>query len=239
MIKLDLPVPPSKLTSEKQDELTRLYKEKGTDVWKQCGIPDVLFKMTCNKCSFSEIKLGEEGKYGEIEHFYPKDIYKDDVVKWGNLLPISNICNRKKWVTDPSKVPLLNPLNDNPKDYFSINNGRLYPKKRSEKAINTIEKYGLNDPQLTIPRNKIEKDIGEILKDILEYYKSNVYRCVNRLKNIMSEGKADKEYSATVSTYILNNAIYQELKLYLIDGNLWDDELTDLEKELEFCSLPK
>lgn len=55
----------------------------------------------------------------------------------------------------------------------------------------------------------------------------------------MREGGRKAGYSATVATYLLQSSIYIDLKLFLISYNLWDNEFIDLEKELEFCSLPK
>lgn len=240
MIKLYLPEAPEKLTPEKQSELTRLYKEKGYAVWKRCGIPKSLFAASFNKCAFSEIELNTEGKYGEIEHIYPTSLYPEKVVEWGNLIPITNVCNRKKSAIDPEKTPLINPFFDDPKDYLFITDGRLIPKKGSIKAINTIEAYGLNNMQhLRKNRSKVEQNIEKTLADICEYHTINTPLCCIRLKELMNNGARYQEYSATKSTYMLLNSRYQNLKSFLQSINLWDTEFQSLEEELKFCSLPK
>lgn len=67
-------------------------------------------------------------------------------MEWGNLLPSLNVCNIKKRDFDPEERPIVNPLKDNPKEYFYILNGRLYPLEYgNKKAVNTLEVCDLNN----------------------------------------------------------------------------------------------
>ena len=239
MIKLELPPKPEKLTDELQKKLTEDFKiNKNARMWDIKWLKDVLLEMSWGKCAFSETKLQEEGKYMQVEHFYPKSLYPNMVMEWGNLFPISNICNRKKWDIDPNQYPLVNPVVDNPKDYFYISNGRLFGRNETDKAINTIDIYGLNDDKLRKPRYRIEQEIQSIL-DLLALPQTDIVRCIKGLKALMRNSSRIEAYSATKSTYILQSSIYQMLKLHLISEGLWDSEFVSLEKELEFCSLPK
>ncbi len=45
---------------------------------------------------YSESYLGEEGKYMEIDHFYPKSLFPQRVVEWGNLMASNKKCNTTK-----------------------------------------------------------------------------------------------------------------------------------------------
>ena len=96
MIKLELPPKPRQLTDELQSRLTQEYKDTGKTVWKIEWLKKTVSEMSFGKCCVSEIRLGEESKYMEIEHFYPKKQYPDKVMEWGNLLPSCKKCNGTK-----------------------------------------------------------------------------------------------------------------------------------------------
>ena len=241
MIKLTLPPKPVELTKEKQAELTSRFKANPkTEVWKQSWIVSPLWAMTNRKCAYSEMQLGEEGKYAQIEHIHPKSKYPDEVVEWGNLIPSCNVCNSKKSTIDTKKVPMVNPLVDNPKDYFYIKNGRLNVKdNHCTKAINTLTYCDLNNmDQLRRKRIEIEKYLEKRLKEIYDTFPYDNERWKNELLILMQEGGRTAAYSATKATFILANSNYQQFKQQLIAANLWDNRYIEAEKELEFCALP-
>lgn len=242
MIKLTLPLCPSFLTSEQQRLLTdRFLADKTSRVWNHPQIKATLMEMSYGKCAFSEVKLGEEGKYMEVEHFYPKSLYPEKVVEWGNLLPILNWCNMKKRNLDPKHTPLVNPVYDNPKDYFYIENGRLAPRGNgNKKAINTLETYDLNNPQqLRSIRYKCQMYIQKTLGDIGYLYDYNTKIGLDRLKSLMADCGRESEYSAAKSTALLADNQYKRIKADLKASDKWCDEWQCLEEELIFCSLPK
>ena len=99
MIKLTLIDKPKELTAEKEAELVAKFKETEAPVWQKKWIKDALLKMTNNKCAYSEQRLNECSAYMEVEHFKCKSKYRDEVVRWGNLLPSCKVCNDKKGET--------------------------------------------------------------------------------------------------------------------------------------------
>lgn len=239
MIKIQLPERPSKLTKELELELVERFKRDTNDcVWKAKFIKDAVFDIAFGKCAYSETKLKEEGKDMQIDHFYPKLTYKEKVVEWGNLLPSLNVCNRHKGDTDPASVALINPLFDNPKEHLYANNGFIGYK--DEIGRNTIDTFDLNNQSyLFIPRSLLIKEIGDSLIDIEPWFEIDISRFVVRLKQIMSKGTQKAAYSAAVSTFILENKKYVGYKELLKKKLLWDDELCDLERNMEFCSMRK
>ena len=242
MIKLTLPPKPSELTAEKQAELTARFKANpDAEVWKQPWIKEPLMAMTNGKCAYSEVKLGEEGKYAQIEHIHPKSIYKDEVVEWGNLIPSCNVCNTKKRALDTKKHPIVNPLVDNPKDYFYISNGRLYAKNiKNKKATDTLIYCDLNNhDQFRTKRLRIEDFLKERIGEILRFYMADKDYWSKRLFRLMRECGRTAAYSATKATLILTSSDYSSLKQLLIDDGRWDDDFVKAEAELEFCALPK
>ena len=77
MIKLDRGDKPAELTEEVCEELKKLYVEdKDKDVWNSPKIKEPLkkaiLKMSNDKCSYCECKLGIESKDVTIDHFHPK-----------------------------------------------------------------------------------------------------------------------------------------------------------------------
>ena len=242
MIKLTLPSRPAFLTDELTGLLTEKFKaDKTARVWDRKDLKAALLSISHNKCAFSEVRLNEEGKYMQVEHFYPKSKYPEMVMEWGNLLPCLNICNSRKRDLDPNRHPLVNPFFDNPKDFFYIENGRICVlDPRNKKAINTLEAYDLNNPiQLRSPRLRSISKVKEILSMIEPVYKQNPLIAKNRLKALLQDCGRTSEYSAAKSTAVLEDENYKKLKELLTHRNEWDDDLSRLEEDLIFCSLPK
>jgi len=242
MIKFDLPPKPTKLTDELQDKLTQRFKNNPDDsVWNIDWLKDAVSAKSYNKCCYSEIFLGEESKYMEIEHFRPKKPYSDEVMSWENLMPSCKKCNTTKRNHDTVKEPIVNPFVDNPKDYFYIEDSFYRTKANSEKAKISIKKLGLNDiPHFVKPRDRTSKKTTEILQylyKLIVSYKD--YSCAERLKNLLSTGNRKEAYSALVSTIILSDTNFQHIENQLRKNNLWDNELEDLKQELEYCALLK
>ncbi|NJN78093.1 MAG: hypothetical protein HC803_06945 [Saprospiraceae bacterium] len=79
------------------------------------------------KCCYCEVKVNEEG-FPPIEHFYPKSIYPNEVVTWGNLLLICTVCNTFKDNFDTKNNPFIHPIFDNPKEHLTFNVFRFIKK---------------------------------------------------------------------------------------------------------------
>jgi len=242
MIKLDLPDKPIQLTVDLQTRLTREYKDTGKTVWKIEWLKKAVSDMSFGKCCFSEIRLGEESKYMEIEHFHSKNRYPDEVMEWGNLMPSCKKCNGTKLEHDTLNEPIVNPFTDNPKDYLFFKNYRYYPKNKNEIGHRTIDVLGLNDHNhFVTPRFKIGNEIIERLQD----FKDNVLnledkrnaRYILRLKNLLEQGNRKEEYAALVSTTILSDENFNEIIEILKTKGFWDAEFESLKSELEFCAL--
>lgn len=241
MIKLELPVKPDRLTPEFQAAKIQEFINTSNSVWNIDWLKEAVFNMAFGKCCYSEVRLNEESKYMEVEHFHPKVPYTDEVMQWGNLLPACKKCNTTKGPHDTIAEPIVNPFVDNPKDFFLFKNYRYSPK--NEIAKRTIEVLALNDRDHFVnPRFKIGNEIIELL----EYYNENVdnidnnrkrNRYITRLKSLLGQGNRKEVYSALISTTILSDENYIEIEKQLIERSLWDAEFKALKCELEFCAL--
>ena len=243
MIKLELPLKPESLTPEFQAEMTQEFIDSGKSksVWHIDWLREAVLQMAFGKCCYSEIRLNEESKYLEIEHFHHKDGYPNEVMQWGNLLPSCKKCNATKNDHDTVEEPIVNPFIDNPKDFFRFKNYRYAP--QNEKARLTIDVLALNDrDHFVTPRFTIGNEIMDQVEDCLINI-DNVdnsrkrRRYITRLKSLLEQGNRTKEYAALVATTILSDENYKAIEEQLIDKGHWDAEFTALKLELEYCAL--
>lgn len=243
MIKLDLPCKPIQLTTELQSHLTQEYKTTKKSVWNIDWLKKAIFNLAYGKCCYSEIRLGEESKYMEVEHFHPKKLYPDEVLLWGNLFPSCKKCNSSKGDCDTVNEPIINPFVDNPKEFLCFKNYRYFPKNKNEVGYRTIEILALNDrDHFVYPRFKIANDIIERLEDFKEHLyeiqdNSKRHKYISKFKRLLQLGNRKEEYSALVASTILSDDNYIEITVVLQSNKFWDEEFKALSEELEFCSL--
>lgn len=241
MIQLKAVPPPPELTSEVVQRLTIKFQQDGSSVWKKDYIKKALLEMSNYKCAYSEIKLQEEGKDMEVEHFLPKSAYPDKVVDWDNLLPSSRFCNNKK----RDKIhSIIHPVRDNPKEHLYIIENMMYGK--TQKGRNSVIILGLNDPDhLLKPRfeirlatqNELYKQYIQAINFSQNPTETQELEVFHALKNLLKNGNRKEAYSATIATTILNDSHFAEIKRLFVQHNIWNDELKKLEDELMFCSL--
>lgn len=246
MIRLkDIPCP-VELTDELVAQLTDEFQKTKNSVWKKEFIAKQLLEMSDGKCAFSECKLQEEGKYLEVEHFYPKSLYPNEVVQWENLLPISGACNKAKSDHDTRNEPIINPRYEDPKDHFYFQGYRF--RAKTEKGKLSIEVLNLNDRILWGNKRfqigdkaieRLEKISGEIQKYDHEGAKSVQSRnnIVRQLRNLFHEGTPKAEYSSVVASYLLNDDDFKIIKDLMLKHGLWDAEFESLEEQLKYCAL--
>lgn len=241
MIQLQAVPAPSELTADVVAKLTTKFQQDGSSVWKQKYIVKALLEMSNYKCAYSEIRLQEEGKYMEVEHFLPKSVHPDKVVEWDNLLIASRFCNGKKLDRTHS---IVHPVRDNPKDHLYLIDYVLYGK--TKKGRDSIIILGLNDPEHLIqPRLKIreatQNELGKQYLQIIRFFQNpngnQELEIVHAIENLLKNGNRKEAYSATIATTILNDPHYAEIKRIFKEQNIWSIELQNLEDELTFCSL--
>lgn len=245
MIKLDRGDKPAELTEEVCEELKKLYVEdKDKDVWNSPKIKEPLkeaiLKMSNDKCSYCECKLGIESKDVTIDHFYPKSENPDKVVEWENLFPACLRCNRKK---NKSEEIIVNPCDDEPKEYLGVRNINRYRLKGIDSegiGENTIDVIGLNDVcRVITPRMIAWETLQERLVEIEEELNDGGYkkRYKNRLQKIMEDCLPDTEYAAVKATNLLNDETYNAIKEILIAKGQWTDDMRDIEIRIEEIAL--
>lgn len=235
---IKLSTKPLELSDEVQENLTRTYiNDCHKRVWNQPYIRKALLDMTHHKCAYSEVMLGENSSYMEIDHFYPKSLYPNKVVEWGSLIPCCKTSNIKKGNIDPAKVCLINPFIDAPSNHL-IYIGALC-KGLDEKGKNSVLYYDLNNIQFKKPRFdaifRIKKDFQLLSEECqpTELVGDKLRRFTARLEAILESGQPTEPYSVCIATSIKNDLSYKRIKETLIGLGLWNKKLEKLDFGLE------
>lgn len=238
MIKLARTPKPVELTTELQVMLTDEFKLTGKSVWNIDFLKKELLVLSSNKCCYCEANIGEESKYLEVEHFHHKDVYKDEVLEWDNLLPSCKRCNGTKNNHDTKLEPIIDPSKIDPKNHLKYWRYRI--KGADEFGKLTVSVLKLNDQDRLVKKrfeigNAIQEKL-EQLNELTDDYISGIQtstrrknRIVDGIKDLMKEGLPNAIYSATSATIIITDTEFESLKNKLISLGLWDDELIQLE----------
>jgi uncharacterized protein (TIGR02646 family) len=112
------------------------------------------------KCAFCEVSLGSRT---EIEHFRSKTGHPLTAFVWRNLFLICPGCNGAKGAE--THKGCLKPDREDPEDYLWVNpvSHRIEPKpgisqQACQRAMITIERYGLDRPELARLYNEYSLD---------------------------------------------------------------------------------
>lgn len=230
------PVPrPAELTDDKVKELTERYQREQHPVWNEKFIKDALLELSHGKCCYCECSVSSGGSYLEVEHFHPKSLYQNEVMLWENLLPACKRCNGHKSNHDTKQEPVIHPVQNAPQDHLSLKNYRLYSK--TQLGEKTIEVLDLNDRTRLVEKrfeigDKLLTTLENLWLDLPELSEKQLGRKRKQLIDLMREGAAHSEYSATAATVILQDDNYFKIKQWFIDKNLWHEDLINLENEL-------
>ena len=246
MIKVKRIARPQELTDDVQRQLTEDFKrDPEKRVWGQAYIRTALLEECSHKCVYCECLIGEGHKEMHVDHFHHKKQYPDEVVLWSNLNPSCPHCNKSKSTHDTYKEPIINPFEQDPKDYFYIKNYRYYSKNKDVETIvrTTIDVLGLNDTDEVVKfRFKLGDSLSKTIEDI--YMKAveceanlctNIpmrNRVLNGCRNILKFGTKEAEYAAFMATIIMEDSYYLRLKALLQHKNLWDQSLQDLHEKV-------
>ena len=253
MIKITRTERPSELTDEVQEKLTQIFiADNKKKVWDQKYIRDGLMEMSHCKCYYCEKKVGPGLTDMQVEHFKPKSLYPQEVVKWDNLLSACADCNRSKLGHDTGASPIVNPCEEDPRQFFYLKNFRYnaFDTDIKSKANVTIDVLGLNDlDKKCAVRYQIISAILDKLADICCYAKEHNAelgadvrkrnKVVKTCRGILKMCIPTAEYSAFAATAVQTNQDYLELKQILQNNNQWDQELEMLDKESQQCVYPE
>jgi len=251
MIKITLPAKPIELTDEVEKQLiAEFVADKNKSVWRKDYIKRPLEEMTNEKCSYCETKLTKQGLSFTLDHYHDKDIYPDEVVSWGNLLPSCTNCNSHKGKTDTYKNPILNPTEQDPKEYLYLKDFRIKSKDNDYKSIGkfTVDLLDLNnrkkllDPRLDIAYEMINKiryitDKISNCEDLSELSQIIINRVRLHFIGLLNLAQPHEEYSAFIATILLNDDDYTEAVDKAKQLELWTEEMELLHESAALIKL--
>lgn len=175
-----------------------------------------------------------------VDHFKPKSIYPDLVVKWENLLPSCPHCNKEKSSHDTGAEPIVNPSEDDPREFFYLKDYRYYCFDNADSSIarRTLGVLSLNDSTENVYKryligNELHSKIDEIAELAIENEKilktktTMRNRIRNGCKNILKQGFPEAVYSAFMATLIFNDENFKTCMEILKRQDIWDDELEE------------
>lgn len=246
MIQLKPVNKPVELTDEVVQELTDKFKLDSSSVWRKDYIKKALLEISNRKCCYCECLLEVESSYMEVEHFHPKNDYPDEVVLWENLLPSCRRCNGSKYSHDTVKDPIIHPINDQPQTHLSFHLYRLVG--TTDLGRKTTDVLNLND---RVRLQEARFKLGSLLIDRLEelnelseeYFNgtSSSHRRRNRIHKILSEqmtlATPSSQHAAVLSTILINDDNYQNVKRLFTANGFWTTEFEALEQEVLYCKL--
>lgn len=168
------------------------------------------------------------------------------MVEWGNLLPSCAFCNTSKGDYDvEANESIVHPVFDCPNDYLFMRNGYLFAKNKKGEA--TISVLGLNDRVMFAkPRAELCTSLNEDIADCLRLIErcqteTDRYEVRNKCRALLHGGLPDREYSATVATFLMceQRDLVQEVEQQLRAWELWDEEMESAKAILLKNALPK
>lgn len=240
---------PVELTDAVQKALTNAFiADNKKTVWNQPCIREGLLAMTHEKCCYCERKVGAGNTDMHVDHFKPKSLYPQEVVVWNNLLPACADCNRSKSDHDTVKEPIINPTEEDPRQYFYLKDYRYkaFDTNENSKANVTIDILDLNDlNKKCIIRYNIAAKLLEKLSEINRFAKEHREelatdtrkrnRVVRACRDLLSLCIPSAAYSAFTATALQNDSDYIELRDLLKKANQWGEDLERLDQESKKC----
>lgn len=270
MRKLSRPPEPVELQNAKAN-LTETYLAKpSTSVWRKDYIVQPIYESSNQKCAYCEnavvwksnnhdysIEIDEdkqpsmdinpdENAFLHVDHFIARKIEPNKVVEWSNLIPACPVCNYKKGAHNVLAFPIINPYEDDPKQYFTIDTTLKVKCSIDEnkriKALKTITIFQfvdritkiINEYNVAFERSlfRIFSQIEESIRTKGQGDNSDFNDIIGELTRLLGYGLPHSKYGAYCATIILKHQYYKFIKEQLVAKQLWSGDLQNLETQL-------
>ena len=167
--------------------------------------------------------------------------HPERVVEWGNLLPTCATCNAGKGALDVGKIPIVNPLRDDPKDFLYVEGFRYRACDKEGVGQRTIDVLRLNDAtQFAAPRFLAAQYIVEAIERVLRQADTIAdYLLRGEVLQLMGEAGPSHPYAAVIATHLLyEHDGLAKLETLLRDRGAWDEHLAAAKQTLVSIALP-
>lgn len=151
------------------------------------------------QCAYTEIRVEPEDTH--IDHFRKQSLFPNMRFDWNNLLASGNSeaygarYKDKKLKKQQDYKFIINPVVDNPKDYFTYSfTGDILADENDSKAVKTIDYFNLNDYALLEQRKQVIREIQEMYKQFtVEELVKYIGKFESLIRSIYSDLKAIEE----------------------------------------------
>lgn len=171
--------------------------------YRHSGIKKDLVFNSYDKCIYCETKISH-AQYGDVEHIVPKSKRPDLVVEWTNLALVCKVCNVEKsdyWKPDE---PLINPFNEDPREFLGFYGPAIMHRPGSHKGRRTIQRLKLQRAALFERRKERIQQVQPLLDVWANMPESSDKELIEN--QLVLEKAKDKEYSAAVESYLWASA---------------------------------
>lgn len=215
----------SKIPKNELDKVLKYYKD--------AAFVDDIYKLSNRKCTFCESEI-ETVSYINVEHFHPKSIYPATTFWWKNLIPACGACNSVKGDFDTKNEPFVNPMKDDPDQYFEFTDCRIKVSNSAPsviKAENTIKMCNLKRISLTTSYARIVPSIYEVSDKIeIELNKYSLlsqvsaklkclFRILDSVKNLITISRPGELYAGFVRSMLRKDEVIKKA-INLINTNV-------------------
>jgi uncharacterized protein (TIGR02646 family) len=205
--------------------LSNLGKDEAINDYSASQLRRVLVEEQFHICCYCNDSIKGESLDTKIEHFLPKETYKEDIFNYLNLIAACNggerdekppnepnrrtinlHCDTHKGPKDPSQFQLVSPFdNDSSTHFLFRESGEI--SGITQKGIDTISFLNLDCPKLNLRRKAVIKTYLEILGDD-EDEGENIDSLIKEVSEIIN-GKLQTFCTAILCVLKIRRGIYQ------------------------------
>jgi uncharacterized protein (TIGR02646 family) len=176
--------------------------DKYLDYYKDAGVKAALFFETHQKCAYCESKY-DHIAWGDVEHVLPKSNDPKRLLDYDNLTVACPVCNgRKRDREYHDGSGLLDPFNDDPKNFLYVDGTFLWPSEEYApyvRAKRTIDDIQLNRDPLIGQR----KELLEHCHMALREYRNAPTAAIREFarETILDMTRPGSEFSAVATAF--------------------------------------
>jgi hypothetical protein len=161
-----------------------------------------------DKCIYCESKVSHTFP-GETDHLAPVSKRPDLVVEWTNLAYVCTECNREKLDYYSEAEPIVNPYDDDPRDYVMFYGPIVLHRAGNAKGYRTVQKLKLTARLALIERRKERIEALQTLLDLFARTEPGPTRDLIA-DQIRGACAADKEFSAFLTAFVYQSGVLPE-----------------------------
>jgi hypothetical protein len=160
--------------------------------YRHADIKAAIRRDSHSKCIYCESPID----FGQTDHINPVSRCPDQILEWLNLALVCTECNTHKSDYYDPAAPLINPYEEDPKDFLHFLGPLVMAVPGNERGLLTERQLKLNRPDLLQRRMRRLENLGPLLDRWASLPAGHLKELLK--VTILEEAADDKEYAATV-----------------------------------------